>query len=138
MNKMNPNKTYWYVPEWCRFAIPVKVLEVDEGFGKYNCLVWLDEPIGHMVYLNELAPTLKDAIKDSIFTRDEDRNQEIHNSQFERVNFKNPEYKNWQHLHSVWRRMRIDGINGVNRNVVPDNTLMLTDSYYPKKKAYRF
>jgi hypothetical protein len=136
MNKKIPTKTYWFVPEYCSFAIPVKITDVDDGFEEYNCLVDIDEPVGYMVYLDELYASLKDAKLAIRMTNTEDRMQEISNNHRERVfgNRKFGKYKNWHHILRQWRRLRITGIVGT----WPEeyrNELSLKD--YKNKKVYR-
>jgi hypothetical protein len=109
------------------------VTDVDGGFGKYNCLVDIDEPIGHSVYLDDMFTSLKDAKLAIRMTKDENRMQEISNNHRERV-FGKRKYRNRLHILRQWRRCRIAGIVGTWPKEYR-NELSLKD--YKNKRVYR-
>lgn len=126
---------FWYIPEYCRFIIPVEITDYAPNYGRHNCLVDIDEPIGHSVFEDELFTSLKDARLALRMMKDEDRMQEISNNHMERVfgNRKFRKYKNWYHILRQWRRLRIQGIVGTWGDIA--NDLSLKD--YKNKKVYR-
>ena len=133
MIKKIPTKTYWYIPDYCRFAIPVKIIGVCEGFGEYNDLVDIDEPVGNYISKEVLFDSIKDVRLVLILLKKEDKLQEIHNNHKERI-FGIRKYKNCYHILRKWRNLKIIGIVSTWPEEYRDE-LSLKD--YKPKKVYR-